>query len=105
MELGTPVVHRSVRKTAINLVLGLALLMSSVSASADNTATTGARDGYDTTVAALIRGDFNAILTRAVGNMDVDRHDAIVAAIKSGDPAQAESSVREHMAWAVANLI
>jgi DNA-binding GntR family transcriptional regulator len=42
---------------------------------------------------------------RAVGNMDVDRHDAIVAAIKSGDPAQAESSVREHMAWAVANLI
>ena len=42
---------------------------------------------------------------RAVGNMDVARHDAIVDAIESGDPAQAESSVREHMAWAVGNLI
>ncbi len=42
---------------------------------------------------------------RAVGNMDVGRHDVIVAAIESGDPPQAESSVRDHMAWAVGNLI
>ena len=42
---------------------------------------------------------------RAVGNMDVDRHDAIVAAIESGDPATATTAVQEHMAWAANNLI
>ena len=42
---------------------------------------------------------------RAVGNMDVDRHDAIVAAIESGDPATATIAVQEHMAWAASNLV
>lgn len=42
---------------------------------------------------------------RAVGNMDVPRHDAVVQAIESGDPAGAETAVREHMAWAAGNLI
>ena len=42
---------------------------------------------------------------RAVGNMDVDRHDVIVAAIESGDPAAAAVAVQEHMAWAANNLI
>jgi DNA-binding GntR family transcriptional regulator len=42
---------------------------------------------------------------RAVGNMDVARHDAIVDSIESGDRADAEAAVREHMAWAAGNLI
>jgi DNA-binding GntR family transcriptional regulator len=42
---------------------------------------------------------------RAVGNMDVDRHDAIVAAIESGNPTTATAAVQEHMAWAANNLI
>ena len=42
---------------------------------------------------------------RAVGNMDVDRHDAIVDAIESGDPATATTAVQEHMAWAASNLV
>lgn len=41
---------------------------------------------------------------RAVVNMDVARHDAIVAAIESGDPAAAATAVQEHMAWAAGNL-
>jgi DNA-binding GntR family transcriptional regulator len=41
---------------------------------------------------------------RAVVNMDVARHDAIVAAIESGDPAAAATAVQEHMAWAASNL-
>lgn len=44
-------------------------------------------------------------LERAVGNMDVPRHDAIVAAIESGDRATATAAVHEHMAWAASNLI
>jgi DNA-binding GntR family transcriptional regulator len=42
---------------------------------------------------------------RAVGNMDVERHDAIVAAIETGDSADAVAAVQEHMAWAAANLV
>jgi DNA-binding GntR family transcriptional regulator len=42
---------------------------------------------------------------RAVGNMDVARHDVIVEAIQSGDRAAAEEAVRTHMAWAAANLV
>jgi DNA-binding GntR family transcriptional regulator len=41
---------------------------------------------------------------RAIGNMDVSRHDAIVDAIASGDPQEAVRAVEEHMAWAAANL-
>ncbi|HET7477683.1 MAG TPA: GntR family transcriptional regulator [Dermatophilaceae bacterium] len=41
---------------------------------------------------------------RAVGNMDVARHDDIVKAIHSGDPAVAFTAVQEHMSWAAANL-
>jgi DNA-binding GntR family transcriptional regulator len=42
---------------------------------------------------------------RAVGNMDVARHDAIVDSIESGDPDAATEAVREHMAWAAGNLV
>jgi DNA-binding GntR family transcriptional regulator len=42
---------------------------------------------------------------RAVGNMDVPRHDLIVDAIESGDAAAAHAAVSEHMTWAVGNLI
>jgi DNA-binding GntR family transcriptional regulator len=41
---------------------------------------------------------------RAIGNMDVARHEAIVEAISSGDTQEASRAVREHMAWAAANL-
>ena len=41
---------------------------------------------------------------RAVVNMDVARHDAIVDAIESGDPAAASTAVQEHMTWAASNL-
>jgi DNA-binding GntR family transcriptional regulator len=42
---------------------------------------------------------------KAVGNMDVGRHDTIVDAIQSGDPEAAAAAVRNHMAWAANNLI
>jgi DNA-binding GntR family transcriptional regulator len=42
---------------------------------------------------------------RAVGNMDVARHDAIVDAIESGNPTTAATAVQEHMAWASHNLV
>jgi DNA-binding GntR family transcriptional regulator len=41
---------------------------------------------------------------RALGNMDVSRHDAIVEAIASGDSQRAVAAVEEHMSWAAANL-
>lgn len=41
---------------------------------------------------------------RAVGNMDVARHDDIVEAIASGNTTQAFSAVQEHMTWAASNL-
>ena len=41
---------------------------------------------------------------RAIGNMDVARHDAIVDAISSGEADMAIRAVQEHMAWAAANL-
>lgn len=41
---------------------------------------------------------------RAVGNMDVARHDAIVDAIESGTPDAAAKAVRDHMSWAASNL-
>ncbi len=41
----------------------------------------------------------------ALGNMDVDRHSVIVAAIASGDAAAAFSAVAEHLGWAAANLM
>lgn len=41
---------------------------------------------------------------RAVGNMDVPRHDAIVDVIETGDPAAATTAVQDHLAWAAANL-
>ena len=42
---------------------------------------------------------------RAIGNMDVPRHDVIVDAIAGGNPAAAADAVREHMSWAAANLV
>jgi DNA-binding GntR family transcriptional regulator len=42
---------------------------------------------------------------RAVGNMNVPRHDVIVDAIESGDAAAAQAAVTEHMTWAAGNLI
>ena len=42
--------------------------------------------------------------SRAVGNMDTDRHRRIVDAIGSGDVLAASASVSEHMTWAAANL-
>lgn len=42
--------------------------------------------------------------TRAIGNMDVPRHDAIVDAIASGDGPAAHRAVQEHMTWAATNL-
>jgi DNA-binding GntR family transcriptional regulator len=42
---------------------------------------------------------------RAVGNMDVARHDAIVDAIESGNPITAAAAVQEHMTWAAHNLV
>jgi DNA-binding GntR family transcriptional regulator len=42
---------------------------------------------------------------RAIGNMDVARHDAIVDAIASGDPDQAFRVVHEHLSWAADNLV
>jgi DNA-binding GntR family transcriptional regulator len=41
---------------------------------------------------------------RAIGNMDVARHGAIVDAIASGDPAAAAAAVHAHMASAAINL-
>jgi len=42
---------------------------------------------------------------RAVGNMDVARHDEIVDAIDSGDSDRAVRAVHDHMKWASANLV
>lgn len=42
---------------------------------------------------------------RAVGNMDVPRHQAIIDAIEFGSPEQAATAVHDHMAWAAANLV
>lgn len=42
--------------------------------------------------------------TRAIGNMDVPQHDAIVDAIASGDGPAAHRAVQEHMTWAATNL-
>lgn len=42
---------------------------------------------------------------RAIGNMNVPRHDAIVEAIASGDSDAAVTAVSEHMAWAASNLV
>ncbi|MBF4479185.1 DNA-binding transcriptional regulator, GntR family [Rhodococcus rhodochrous J3] len=44
-------------------------------------------------------------LEKAVGNMDVGRHSAIVDAIETGDSDRAASTVRSHMAWAASNLV
>ena len=44
-------------------------------------------------------------LEKAVGNMDVGRHSAIVDAIETGDSDTAASTVRSHMAWAASNLV
>ncbi|KSZ57070.1 GntR family transcriptional regulator [Rhodococcus pyridinivorans KG-16] len=44
-------------------------------------------------------------LEKAVGNMDVGRHSAIVDAIETGDSDKAASTVRSHMAWAASNLV
>ena len=41
---------------------------------------------------------------RALGNMDVARHDRIVDAIEAGEPVAAAEVVRDHMAWAAGNL-
>ena len=41
---------------------------------------------------------------RAVGNMDVPRHRAIVDAIASGHPDEASTAVHDHMTWAATNL-
>jgi len=43
-------------------------------------------------------------IERAIGNMDVRRHEAIVDAIASGDPVVAAAAVHDHMGWAAANL-
>jgi DNA-binding FadR family transcriptional regulator len=42
---------------------------------------------------------------RALKNMDVHRHLAIVDAIEAGDGTAAAATVREHMAGAAANLV
>jgi DNA-binding GntR family transcriptional regulator len=42
---------------------------------------------------------------RALGNMNVPRHDVIVDAIECGDAAAAHAAVTEHMTWAAGNLI
>ncbi|HET9304027.1 MAG TPA: FCD domain-containing protein [Propionibacteriaceae bacterium] len=39
-------------------------------------------------------------IERAIGNMDVARHEAIVDAIASGDAAAADAAVHDHMGWA-----
>ncbi|MDJ0418105.1 GntR family transcriptional regulator [Rhodococcus opacus] len=44
-------------------------------------------------------------LDRAVGNMDVGRHSAIVDAIETGDAAEAATAIQTHMDWASANLV
>ena len=41
---------------------------------------------------------------RAVGNMDVPKHESIVAAIESGDDEAAAACVHDHMIWASRNL-
>lgn len=41
---------------------------------------------------------------RAVANMDVPRHDAIVDAIELGNPAAAATALEQHMRWAAENL-
>lgn len=43
-------------------------------------------------------------IERAIGNMDVARHEAIVDAIASGDAAAAAAAVHDHMGWAATNL-
>ena len=42
---------------------------------------------------------------RAVGNMDVSRHDEIVDAIASGDADLASRTVHDHLRWASTNLV
>lgn len=44
-------------------------------------------------------------LDRAVGNMDVGKHSAIVDAIETGDANEASTAIESHMRWASANLI
>jgi len=44
-------------------------------------------------------------MDKAVGNMRVDRHTALVDAITTGDPAQASEVVFAHMSEAAANLV
>ncbi|MFC8045376.1 GntR family transcriptional regulator [Nocardia sp. NPDC057353] len=44
-------------------------------------------------------------MDKAVGNMDVGRHSAIVEAIETGDADQAAAAVRHHMATAADNLV
>ncbi|BAH51962.1 GntR family transcriptional regulator [Rhodococcus opacus] len=44
-------------------------------------------------------------LDRAVGNMDVGRHSAIVDAIETGDADEAAKAIQMHMDWASANLV
>ena len=44
-------------------------------------------------------------LDRAVGNMDVGRHSAIVDAIETGDADEAATAIQTHMDWASANLV
>ncbi|NGP04915.1 GntR family transcriptional regulator [Rhodococcus sp. 14C212] len=44
-------------------------------------------------------------LEKAVGNMDVGRHSAIVDAIETGDSDEAAATVRSHMKWAATNLV
>ncbi|KOS55772.1 GntR family transcriptional regulator [Rhodococcus rhodochrous] len=44
-------------------------------------------------------------LEKAVGNMDVGRHSAIVDAIETGDSDEASATVRSHMKWAATNLV
>ncbi|KAF0963545.1 GntR family transcriptional regulator [Rhodococcus sp. T7] len=44
-------------------------------------------------------------LDRAVGNMDVGRHSAIVDAIETGDADEAAKAIQAHMDWASANLV
>jgi DNA-binding GntR family transcriptional regulator len=42
---------------------------------------------------------------QALGNMDVDRHRAIVDAIATGERAAAFGAVDEHLRWAASNLL
>ncbi|MGW0018142.1 GntR family transcriptional regulator [Rhodococcus sp. NPDC003382] len=44
-------------------------------------------------------------LEKAVGNMDVGRHSAIVDAVETGDADEAAAAVRAHMSWAANNLV